>query len=147
MDKTPSTPSGCGRILLATVLLVSLVAVAGCSTTDEYTTEIGDPSNKTVIESLAVVDINEMDGAQYELHHRLNASENTPYTVEVYERTDDGTEITDVSSLNSKESVYRNDVAPPWDAGETRRYELRVVNGSNDAVVDSINFTITKERS
>lgn len=134
-------------MLLATVLLISLVAVAGCSTTDDYTTEIGDPTNETVIDSLSIVDINEIDGVRYELQHRLNASEDTPYNIEVYELTSGSGKIAYVTDLDPNESIYRNEVSPPWDAGETRRYELRVVNQSNDTTVDRIIFSITKTRS
>lgn len=147
MLNTPSTPSICGRILLATVLLVGLSAGAGCSTTADYSTEIGEPTTGAVISDFAVVDINELDGAQYELQHHLNASEETHYKVEVYDLTNDSAEIAYVSGLDSNESIYRNDVAPPWDEGENRRYELRVVDGANDTIVDAITFTITKESS
>lgn len=71
----PSCPSVNSRILLATVLLISSVAGAGCSSADDYTTEIGEPTNGTVIDTLTIVDINEIDGARYKLQHRLNASE------------------------------------------------------------------------
>lgn len=147
MVNTPSIPSVRGRMILTTVLLVSLVAGAGCSTTDDYTTEIDEPTTGAVIGNFSVVDINELDGAQYELQHRLNASEETHYKVEVYDLTNESAEIAYVSSLNPNESIYRNDVAPPWDEGEKRRYELRVINGSDNTTVDTITFAITKGSS
>lgn len=145
MTITPSSPSVSGRMLLATVLLIGLLAVAGCSTTDDYATETGDPTTGAVIETLSIVDINEMDGARYELQYSLNASDTAAYNVEVYELTDDEAEFVSVSDLNSGESQYRNDVPPPWDAGETRRYELRIVDEADGTVVDTISFRITKE--
>lgn len=147
MVSAPSIPSVRPRLLLATVLLVGLAAGAGCSTTADYSTEIGEPTTGAVIGDFAVVDINELDGAQYELQHHLNASEETHYKVEVYDLTNDSAEIVYVSSLDPNKSIYRNDVAPPWDEGEKRRYELRVVNDVNDTIVDTITFTITKESS
>lgn len=140
-------PSVRGRILLATLLLVSLVAVAGCSTTDDYTTEISEPTTGAVIGNFSVVDINELDGARYELTHRLNTYEDTHYKVEVYDLTNDSAEIVYVSSLDPTESSYRNDVAPPWEEGEEQQYELRVVNGSDNTTVDTITFRITKGSS
>lgn len=136
-----------GRLLLATLLLTSAVATAGCATTSDYTTTIGEPTTGAVIVDLSVYDINERDGVRYELQYRRNASDDTVYTVEVYERTSDASELVSVSKLDFNELVHRDDVPPPWDAGEERRYELRVVDESTGAVVDAVPFSIGRKRS
>ncbi|WP_408958569.1 hypothetical protein [Natrinema sp. 74] len=42
---------------------------------------------------------------------------------------------------------FEKDVAPPWDAGEERVYEIRVVNETADTVVDAVTITIENNGS
>lgn len=137
-------PSVSGRILLATVLCFGAFAVAGCTTTGDYTTSIGDPTNGTVIDGLSVTDINEMDGVRYELQYNRDAGATASYDVEVYELTSGSPEFVSISDLDRRGEVYRNDVPPPWDSGEERRYELRIVNESTGSVADAITFTVAR---
>lgn len=141
----PSLPVS-RRSLLAIVVLGGLVAVAGCSTTADYTTSVDDPTDGTVIEALSITDINELDGVRYELQYNRAQGDTAAYDVEVYELTNGSREFVSVSDLEQRAGVHRNDVPPPWDVGEERRYELRVVEEPTDTVVDAITFTISKER-
>lgn len=147
MEKIPSLPYVSGQMLLAAVLLISTVAFAGCSMNSEYTTSIGEPTTGTVIDDLSVYDINEIDGVRYELNYSLNTSENATYNIEVYELTSGSPEFVSVSDLDRRKSVYRNDVAPPWNAGEERLYEIRVVREANNTVVDAVALTSKREDS
>lgn len=133
------------RTLLAIVLLGGLVVVAGCSTTTDYSTSIDEPTNGTVIDNLSVSHINEMDGAQYDLHYSINESDNTTYNIEIYELTNDPPEFIRRSNLEHREQVHRIDVSTPWDVGEERRYKLQVVRESTGDVVDAVSFSIKKE--
>lgn len=146
MVNAPSSPSVSARVLLATVLLAALVSVAGCSTDGEYTTSIGEPTNGTVIDGLSVYSIDELDGARYELQYSLDAGDDATYDIEVYELANDSREFVSISDLDRRESVHRNDVPPPWDDGEERRYELRVVRQDDGDVVDAVTFTVKRER-
>lgn len=147
MPDAPSRPCVSCRTLLATVLLVGLVAVAGCSTTTDYTTSVDEPTNGTVIDGLSVYDINELDGVRYELQYSRTSSDDATYDVKVYELTSGSPEFVSVSDLDQREPVYRNNVSPPWDAGDERRYELRVVRESDGTVADAITFTVSKSAS
>lgn len=132
-----------GRTLLALVLVVS--ALAGCSQTAEYSTSVSEPTNGGVIDNISIYDINEMDGARYRLNYSLAASINAAYNIEVYELTDGSVEFISVSDLDRREPVHRNDLPPPWNAGEERTYEIRVVRESNNTVVDAVIVTVKRD--
>lgn len=134
-------------MLLATVIIISMVGVAGCTTTSDYTNSVGEPTNGTVIEELSITDVNELDGVLYELQYSRDSTANATYNVEVYELTSGSPELVSVSDLDESEPVHRNDVPPPWDAGEERTYELRVIEDASGEVVDSITFTIERQES
>lgn len=147
MVQRPSLPAVNVRLLLASILLVSTVTVAGCSTNADYTTMVGEPSNGTVIDDLTVYDVNELDGVRYELQFSLAASDDAAYNIEVYENPSGTPEFVSISDLDRRDTPHRDDVPPPGEDGEKRVYELRVVHEADDSVVDSVTFAIERDGS
>jgi hypothetical protein len=133
------------RLLLVTALLVSSVALAGCTTTEDYSTSISEPTNGTVIQNLTVYDINELDGARYELEYRLNTSKNVTYTLKTYELKNESYELQSTSALTGAEPTYKNDLPPPWDAGTERTYRLEIVRADSETVLDAITITLKRD--
>ncbi|ELZ10510.1 hypothetical protein C478_13682 [Natrinema thermotolerans DSM 11552] len=134
---------GNGRLVLGLVLIVSTVALGGCLTQADYSTSVGEPTNGTVIRNVSVYDVNELDGARYELDHRLDDDE-TNYSLKTYERMNGTDEIVKISSLTGHEPTYKNDLAPPQDRGDERTYRLVVVRSDTGATVDAITITIKR---
>lgn len=132
------------RLVLATVLVVSAIAVAGCATQADYSTSVSEPTNGTVIRNVSVYDINEADGARYELEYRLDDT-TTNYTIKTYERTNGSDELLGTSGLTGREPTYKNDLPPPWDPGDERTYRIDVVRSDTGAVVDSVTITIERD--
>lgn len=134
------------RLFLGSVLLVSIVTVAGCRSNTDYTTTVGEPSYGSVIDNQTVYDVNELDGARYEHQFSLEASDDAAYHIEVYENTSDTPEFVSLSDLDRRDAP-KDDVPPPCDEGEKRVYLLRVVHEANDSVVDSVTFAIKRDGS
>ncbi|ELY75307.1 hypothetical protein C488_09751 [Natrinema pellirubrum DSM 15624] len=129
-------------MLLGLVLVVTTIAFAGCVTQEDYSTSVGEPTNGTVIRNVSVYDVNEIDGARYELDYRLDDATN--YTLETYERTNGTDELVDTTSLAGREPTKRGDLAPPWDPGDERTYRLVVVRSDTGATVDAVTITIER---
>lgn len=136
------------RLVLVTVLAVSLVALAGCGTNEDYSTSVSEPMNGTFIQDVSISDINEMDGARYELEYRYNSSVETTYTVKVYEQKNGSYEsnATETSLLVSgAEPTHAGNLAPPWDSGEKRTYKLEVTRTDTGTVIDSVIIEIKRD--
>jgi hypothetical protein len=136
-----------GRRILVTAVLALTLALAGCSTSATYETSVGEPTTGAVIENASITDVNELDGVQYRFEYSLTGSDlapNATYSVEEYERTNGSFERVGVADLEPRESVHQNSVSPPWDAGDERTYEVRIVHPENDTVVDAVRMTIER---
>ncbi|MFC6769824.1 hypothetical protein [Natrinema soli] len=146
------------RMRLGTVLLLIMVPLAGCSLTTDYTTTVGEPTNGTVIENASAEFVDDWAGVQYEIEynssyrdHTASYGDNSSYSFEVYEHVNGSLEFVDRSGFNNIEPatppVYQGSVSPPWDSGEERVYEIRVVNETTEAVVDAVTVTIENNSS
>ncbi|WMT10338.1 hypothetical protein NP511_22660 (plasmid) [Natrinema thermotolerans] len=137
------------RILLGTVLL--MILLAGCSTTTNYTTSVGEPTTGTVIENASAEFVDDWSGVQYEIEYNSSYRNNSSYSFKVYEHVNGSLEFVDQSTFSNIEPstppTYRNDVAPPWDSGEKRVYEIRVVDDTTDTIIDAVTITIENEGS
>lgn len=139
------------HILLGTVISLLLIPLAGCSLTTEYTVSVNKPTNGTVIENTSADFVDDWRGVAYEIRYNSSYRNNSSYSFKTYEHVNDSLELVDQSTFTNIEPntppVYRNEVAPPWDAGEKRVYEIRVVDNTTDTIVDAVTITIENERS
>ena len=133
------------QLLLVAGLVMCSLALAGCTTTEDYSASVSEPTNGTVIQNLSVYDINEMDGARYELKYRLNNSHDVNYTIKTYERTNGSYELITTSLLTGREQTYKNDLPPPWDPGVERIYRLEVVRTDTGIAVDKIMIILRRD--
>lgn len=135
------------RLVVVTVLAVSLAALAGCVTNEDYSTSVSEPTNGTFIQNISFSEVNELDGARYELDYRYNSSIDTNYIVKVYERKNRSYEPTpaDTSLLEpGAEPTHGGSLPPPWDPGEERTYKLEVTRSDTGAVIDSVTIAIKR---
>lgn len=135
------------RLVLITILTVSLVVLAGCVTNEDYSTSVSEPTNGTFIQDISFSDINEMDGARYKLNYRYNSSVDANYTVNVYERVNGSYEAdpTETSLLvPGAETTHSGSLAPPWSSGEKRTYKLEVGRTDTGTIIDSVTITIKR---
>lgn len=139
------------RMILGTVLLLIIVPLAGCSLTTDYTTTVGESTNGTIIENASAEFVDDWAGVRYEIEYNSSYRNNSEYSFKTYERVNGSLELEDNTSFThiepSTPPVYQNDVAPPWDSGEERVYEIRVVNKTADTVVDTVTITIENNGS
>lgn len=150
MDGSQPSISTVSRLLLVTALAVSSIALAGCVTNEDYSTDVGEPTNGTFIEDVSFTDINEIDGARYELEYQYDSSVDYRYTIAVYEFADGSFEsnATDTSLLvPGAEPTHGGSLAPPWDPGEERTYKLVVSRADTGAAIDSVMITIRRDGS
>lgn len=136
--------STAGRAVLVTVVVVTLLA--GCPTNDYYSTSVSEPTNGTVIQGVTVYDVNEIDGARYELSYQRTGGSDSTLALNTYERRNGSDELLATVTLAGPAPTYENDLTPPWDPGEERVYRLEVVREESDDVVDAITITITREK-
>lgn len=145
-------------MLLGTVLLLIIVPLAGCSLTMDYSTTIGEPTNGTVIENASAEFVDNWQGVNYEIEYNssyvdTNASSggNSTHSFEVYEHVNGSLDFVHQTGFNNIEPatppVYQNSVSPPWDASEERKYEVRVVDNTNNTVIDAVTITIENHGS
>jgi len=137
-----TVPHSNRRLLLALLFGVSL-AGGGCLATAEYETTIGEPTTGAVIENVSVYDINDIDGARYELDYRL-PNRTGSYQIEAYERTNGSNKRISSGGRLGPEPTYKNELPPPWNDGDERTYELRVVQTDSETVVDSVTITVRR---
>lgn len=138
-------------ILLGTVLSLLIIPLAGCSLTTEYTTYVSEPTNGTVIENASAEFVDDWKGVDYEIEYNSSYRNNSSYSFKTYEHVNGSLELVDQSKFTNIEPntppVYRNEVAPPWDSGEKRIYEIRVVDDTTDTIIDAVTITIENEGS
>lgn len=139
------------HILLGTVISLILIPLAGCGLTTEYTISISKPTNGTVIQNTSAEFVDDWQGVDYEIEYKSIYRNDSSYSFKTYEHINGSLELVDQSKFTNIEPntppVYRNEVAPPWDAGEKRVYEIHVVDDTTDTIVDAVTITIENERS
>lgn len=134
------------RLVLATALVVSAVALAGC-TSETYTTSVGEPTTGDVIENVSFGEINGFDGARFELAYAIDERDNRTYSLRIYEFENGTLEPEGSRLLDPDRHRTRDDVGVPYGDETERRYRLRVERGENDAVVDAVTVTVRVDDS
>jgi hypothetical protein len=144
------------RILLGFVLCLLIIPLAGCSLTTEYSTSVSAPSNGTVIENASAEFVDNWQGVDYEIDYDASYRNNSSYSFKTYEhvngslKLEESSRFTDIESSSNYTdlgTVYQGSVAPPWDSGEKRVYEIRVVDETVDTIVDSVTIMVKNEGS
>lgn len=130
------------RMVVATVLVVNALLIAGCSGNREYTSTISDPSTGDVIDNVSVDTINQLDGARFDVDYSINATDNATYSLVVYERQNGSLEWDGVYSLDPNRYDTGVSVSSPLPDEPPATYEIRVERGENATVLDAVSVTI-----
>ena len=142
---------GMDRRLLSGTVLLLIIPLAGCGLTAEYTTSVSEPTNGTVIENASAEYVDDWQGVKYEIEYNSSYRNNSSYSFKTYEHVNGSVELVESSTFATIEPdtppTYQDSVAPPWDSGEKRVYEVRVVDDTTNTILDAVTIMIENEGS